>query len=121
MHTRIEFNDNVDACIIHLAENMCDEETRDALHELQANARVKKCDKFIAMIPDKFTACEDFRLQIHRLIVSMRKQNPKFRLAVVTKLHKVIGYERFAKLVTQMVDREQIFENIGDAIAWISK
>ncbi len=121
MQTRLEFNDKINACIIHFAEDMCGEETRDAMGELQANVRVKKCNKFIALIPEKFTACEDFRLQIHRLIVSMRKQNPKFKIAVVTTLHQVIGYERFAKLVTQMVEREQIFDTLEKAVEWISK
>jgi len=119
--TRLEFNNKINTCIIHLAENMCEEETTNALDALQHDANVKSCDHFIALIPDKFTACEEFRLQIHRLIVSERKRNPKFKIAEVTRLHQVIGYERFAKLVTQMVGREEIFEKMEDAISWLSK
>ncbi len=121
MQTRFEFDDKINACIIHFAENMCDAETHEALNELKNNTKARKCDKFIALIPEKFSACEEFRLQIHRNIVALRKQNPKFKVAVVTTLHQVIGYERFAKLVTQMVDREQIFDKFENAIAWISK
>ena len=120
MQTRLEFNDKLKACIIHFAEDMCDAETRDALNELKSNAKVRKYDKFIAVIPAKFDSCEDFRIQIHRYIVTMRKQNPKFKIAVVTTLLKVIGYEQFATFVTQMVDRQQIFDSIDKAMAWIS-
>ncbi|MBN2150415.1 MAG: hypothetical protein JW839_03110 [Candidatus Lokiarchaeota archaeon] len=120
LHTRLEFDDKTSACIIHFAEDMCDAEAHDVLDMLQNNARVKKSNKFIALIPDNFTACEDFRIQIHRLIVSQKRQDPDFKLAVVTELHQVIGYERFAKLVMQMVDREQIFERVEDALAWLS-
>ena len=121
MQTRLEFNDKIKACIIHFAEDMCDAETRAALDELKNNTKVRKCDKFIAVIPKKFDSCEDFRVQVHRYIVTMRKQNPKFKIAVVTTLLKVIGYEQFATFVTQMVDREQIFDNIDKAISWISR
>ena len=112
MQTRFEFDDKLNACFIHFAGNMCDVETREALDELKSNVKAKKCDKFIALIPEKFSACEDFRLRIHRYIVALRKQNPKFKIAIVTTLHQVIGYERFAKLVTQMVEREQIFDTV---------
>jgi hypothetical protein len=119
VQTKFEFNDAINACIIRFGENMCDEETTEALGELKTNARVQRCDKFIAVIPETFSACEEFRLQIHRYIVTLRKQNPKFRIAVVTKLLKVIGYERFAKLVTQMVEKEQIFDTMEKAIKWM--
>ena len=66
MQTRLEFNDKIKTCIIHFAENMCDEETHDALAELKANAKVKRCEKFIAVIPKNFDWCEDFRVEIHR-------------------------------------------------------
>jgi hypothetical protein len=121
LQTRLDFNDKIKACIIHFAEDMCDAETREALDELKANTKVIKCDKFIAVIPERFTACEDFRIQIHRYIVTLRKQNPRFKIAIVTTLLKVIGYERFAKLVTQMVDREQIFDTMDKATSWLSK
>ncbi len=121
MQTRLEFNDKIQTCIIYFAEDMCDAETRDALAELKKFAKTKRCDKFIAVIPKKFDSCEDFRMQVHRYIVAMRKQNPKFKIAVVTTLLKVIGYEQFATFVTQMVDRQQIFDNIDKAITWISK
>ncbi|NMC06102.1 MAG: hypothetical protein GYA24_12875 [Candidatus Lokiarchaeota archaeon] len=119
MLTRIEFNDKIKACIIHFAENMCDSETRDVLNALKESKQIARYDKFIAVIPDQFTACEAFRLEVHRLIVLMRKQNPRFKIAVVTKLLTVIGYERFAKLVTQMVEKQEIFDTMDKAIAWI--
>jgi hypothetical protein len=121
MQTRFEFNDKINACIVYFAEDMCDAETHETLDGLKTNAKIKKCDKFIAVIPDKFTACEDFRIQIHRYILSLRKQRPKIKLAVVTTLLGVIGYERFAKTVLKMVDQEQIFDTLDKAISWIAK
>nr|MDO8112381.1 hypothetical protein [Candidatus Sigynarchaeota archaeon] len=61
-------------------------------------------------------------MKIHRYIVAMRKRNPKFKIAVVTNNNDtVIGYERFAKIVTQMVDKEQIFDSMEKAVAWITQ
>ncbi len=120
MQTRFEFNDKIKACIIHFAEDMCDAETHDALDELKTNTKLRKYDNFIAVIPEKFNSCEDFRVEVHRYILAMRKQNPKFKLAVVTTLLKVIGYEQFAKFVMQMVDRQQVFNTLEKAIAWLS-
>jgi hypothetical protein len=121
LQTRLEFNDKIKACIINFVEDMCDAETHDVLDELKVNTKVSKCDKFIAVIPEKFNACEDFRIGVHRLIVQMRKQNPKFKIAIVTKLLAVIGYERFAKLVTKMVGKEEIFDTMDKAITWLTR
>jgi len=122
MDTSFEFDEKIHACIVHFASNMCQEESNDLLDDLKNNDKIKAYSNFIVIIPEDFQACEDFRLKIHRYIVAMRKRNPKFKIAVVTNNNDtVIGYERFAKIVTQMVDKEQIFDSMEKAVAWITQ
>ena len=121
METSFDFDEKLGTCIVHFSANMCQEESNALLNDLKKNVKVQGYSKFIVVIPESFTACEDFRIQIHRYIVTMRKKNPKFRIAIVTTLLRVIGYEQFAKTVIQMVDKEQIFDTMDKAIAWLKK
>lgn len=119
METRFECNNEVNTCIIYFAEDMCEEESTAILSMLENDENIQGYDKYIVIIPETFEACEDFRIQIHRYILAQRKSNPNFRIAIVTTLLRVISYERFAKTVIGMIDREQIFDNLDEAIKWI--
>jgi len=114
---RFECDDEINTCVIYFGNDMCEEESTIVLSALAND--YQGYDKFIVVIPDPFEVCESFRIQIHRYILAKRKTDPSFRIAVVTTLLKVIGYERFAKTVIGMIEREQIFDTLDEAIEWI--
>jgi len=119
METRFEFSEDGNVCVIYLANDMCEEESSAVLNYTEGDEMIRGCNKYIVVVPEPFGACEDFRIQIHRLIRSNRKSNPNFRIAIVTTLLNVIGYEQFAKTVIGMVEREQIFDTLDEAIEWL--
>jgi hypothetical protein len=118
MKTKVELKKDDGVCLIFFDKNMDDAETTAFLEEF-GNMDTEGIDKFIGIVPDEFSASERFRKQLHRKILDESKSNPSFRVAVVTKLLQVVGYERFAKFVTKMLDKEQVFQNLDDALDWI--
>lgn len=119
METRFDFEEETNTCIIYLAADMCEEESDVMLDTMKTDEKIQDYDKFIVVIPESFIACEEFRIKIHRIILARRKSNPRFRMAIVTTLLNVIGYEEFARTVIGMVNREQIFETLDEAVEWI--
>ena len=123
METQFQLDADRETCIITLPENVSgeeDEELMNYLQEIEFQETYGYVHKFIAIVPTPFRAGESFRINIHRYILNAHQQHPEFVFAVVTTLMNVVGYERFAKEVMQMVNEEQIFETIEDAQAWIA-
>ena len=98
---------------------MTDEESDELLAYLKDSPKLNDLDKFIIDIPKPFIATEKFRINSHRFLHEVSKNNPDLKVAVVTTLMGVKGYEQFAKFVIGMVEKEQIFENLDDAKKWL--
>ncbi len=120
VNSEVEIDRGKRICKILLARDMCETEAEGLIAHLKGNKDLAGISKFIIVVPsDAFQACEAFRINMHQLVLQASKSRPAFRLAVVTTFMKVVGYERVAKLVLQLVDKEQIFQTLDDAMAWI--
>ncbi|MHA1714045.1 MAG: hypothetical protein ACTSXP_00235 [Promethearchaeota archaeon] len=121
MKSKIEIDEINNICIINLANRMNEEETDALFNYLDNEPKLKTFYKFICVIPEDFLLLEYFRKKAINYIREENKKSLQLKIAVVTKLMNVKGYESVARFVTNMISKEKIFESIQKAKEWLSR
>ncbi|MHA1697394.1 MAG: hypothetical protein ACTSWN_00985, partial [Promethearchaeota archaeon] len=107
MKSKIEIDEINNICIINLANRMNEEETDALFNYLDNEPKLKTFYKFICVIPEDFLLLEYFRKKAINYIREENKKSLQLKIAVVTKLMNVKGYESVARFVTNMISKEK--------------
>ncbi|MHA1794448.1 MAG: hypothetical protein ACTSVI_17565 [Promethearchaeota archaeon] len=119
MRSKIEPDDSINVNIIYLDKDMDDEETDVLFKKLDELDKIVNKNLIISF-PEKFTLKEHFRKTLNDYLRKKSHENENFKVAIVTTLMNVKGYETFAKWMNGLVERQSIFENMANAREWIS-